>query len=214
MLLSPRELLCAPHGASQALLLADGGNKHIYPPNPSNRTQSHVRSGGERPLLSPGGSFQSQAPHLEELERGLLDLLLQLRDELVEERDLLGEVGDVLVLPLGDVLLHLLQLPQQEMLLVLQEAPQPLELREQLLPLARDGFLGGKRSERRGGSGWRRDLGGHGAPTNLIARGASGCVKGQRPWKGMGMESKGRKEPWQRHPRREEAPTRAWGGRS
>lgn len=56
--------------------------------------------------------------HLEELEHGLLDFLLQLGDELVEERDFFGEVGDVLVLPLGDVLLHLVQLPQQDVLLV------------------------------------------------------------------------------------------------
>ena len=86
--------------------------------------------------------------HLEELKHGLLDFLLQLRDELVEERDLLGEVGDVLVLPLGDVLLHLLQLPQEDVLLVMQELPQPLELQEQLLPLVLDGFLGVKHSKK------------------------------------------------------------------
>jgi len=94
---------------------------------------------------------ETQPPHLEKLQHGLLDFLLQLRDELVEQRDLLGEVGDVLVLPLGDALLHLVQLSQQDVLLVVQELPEPLELHEQLLTLSLNGFLGVKHTHKKGG---------------------------------------------------------------
>lgn len=81
------------------------------------------------------GKDTSQESHLPRLVSWAVLSSSLLAQQLIELGNLLGEPGDALISPLNDVSVQLLQTGQQELLLLLQEAPELLALGHDLLPL-------------------------------------------------------------------------------
>lgn len=81
------------------------------------------------------GPWRGCEPHLQELPGGLLLLLLQLRNQAAQVRDVAGELGDGAVDAVVDGQVQLLQAGQQAVLVLLQGVVELLKLPDDLLPL-------------------------------------------------------------------------------
>lgn len=88
--------------------------------------------------------WHSPPPHLQKFACWLLALLLHLLDDGIQVGDLFGQDGDILLLRFLHVPLHVFQLSQQVMFLLLQEEAQPFKSTQNLLPFGAGLLLQGE----------------------------------------------------------------------